>query len=277
MRFGWDANVTSARLLGVAKAASLLFLALYVIIYWLEPFSDILNVLFTDSFLVVASASTAFIATLIWKRYERSDLPRRIWIYFAIGLWFWATAELIWGYLNIMHGEVYEGISDLFWISGYFFFGHALFAQYRILAHPSRREIWQLAFFVALALVLLYSFVYGVLTAGIGKPVNLGTAINSFYPAADLLLALVAFWLARHFMGGAFARPWLGLLAFSFADFLYAWVELSGLYSWSVDQANLLSTVTDVAYLAAYLILGLSILSQWAFLKYGLRSPTVPR
>ena len=277
MRFGWNANVTSARLIGTAMVAALLFLVAYAIIYWFEPFSDLWNIILTDSFLVGASFCSAFLATLIWKRYDQSDTPRKIWVYFAIGLWLWSAAELTWGYLNVTQGEVPGGISDLLWIIGYFFFAQALFVQYRILAHPNRRELWRLIFFVIALLIVLYALVYGILTAGIGEPVEIGTAINSFYPAADLLLAFVALWLARHFMGGAFARPWFGLLAFSFADFLYAWIEMSGLYSWSVDHANILSTITDIVYLAAYLILGLSILSQWVFLKYGLRSPTVPR
>jgi hypothetical protein len=276
MQFGWNANVTSARLVGAAKVVALLFLAAYAVIYWTEPFSDTWNSILSDSFLVVASASSALIATLIWKGYDPSDAPRRIWVYFAIGLWLWVTAELIWGYLNVTQGEVPEGVSDLFWISGYFFFARALFVQYQILAHPNRREVWRLTFFVLLILAVLYAAVYRVLTAGIGKPGDFGTAINSFYPAVDLLLALVALWLARHFRGGALARPWLGLLAFSFADLLYAWIEMSGLYSWSVNQANILSTITDIVYLAAYLVLSLSVLSQWAFLKYGMRSPTVP-
>ena len=277
MRFGWNAKETYARMLGIALIAALLFLAVYTFIYWAEPFSDLWNLILTDGFLVGASSCTALIATLIWKRYDRSDAPRRVWIYFAVGLWLWAIAELTWGYLNVTQGEVPEGISDLFWISAYFFFGHALFVQYRILAHPDRREIWRLICISILVLVVLYILVYSVLITAIGASVNFDTAINSFYPAADFLLALVAFWLFRHFMGGAFSRPWLGLLAFSFADLLYAWLELSGLYTWSVNQANFLSVISDIVYLAAYLVLGLSILSQWAFLKYGLRSPTVPR
>jgi hypothetical protein len=276
MRFGWNSNLTSARLLGAAIVVAVLFLGVYAIFYWFQPFSDIWNVILTDSFLVVASAGSAMIATLILKRYDRADAPRTIWVYFAIGLWFWTLAELVWGYLNVTRGEVPEGISDLFWISGYVFFAQALFVQYRILSHPNRRETSRLALAVTLILAVLYILIYGVLTSGIGKPGNFGTAINAFYPAADLLLALVAFWLARHFMGGAFARPWFGLLAFLFADLLYAWIEFSGLYSWSVNQANLLSAMTDIAYLAAYLIFSLSILSQWAFLKYGMRSPTAP-
>lgn len=277
MRFGWNVNMTSARLLGAAKITALLFLGIYAIIYWFEPFSDTWNLILTDSFLVIASAASALIATLIWKRYDQSDAPRRIWVYFAIGLWLWAAAELIWGYLNVTQGEVPEGISDVFWISGYFFFAQALFVQYRILAHPGRREVGRLIFFVLLILAALFILVYGILTAGIGNPVDVGTAINAFYPAGDLLLALVAFWLARHFRGGAFAGPWWGLLAFSFADLLYAWIEFSGWYAWSVDHANILSMMTDIAYLSAYLVFGFSVLSHWVFLKYGLRSPTVPR
>lgn len=276
MRFGWNANVTSARLLRTAKLAALLFLAVYAIVYWFEPFSDLWNLILTDSFLVVAAASTATIATLIWKGYDRLDAPRRIWVYFAMGLWLWAAAELIWGYLNVTQGEVPEGISDVFWMGGYFFFASALFVQYQILAHPDKGQVGRLTLVVIGALVLLYAFVYGLMTAGIGEPGNVGTAINAFYPAGDFLLALVALWLARHFRGGAFASPWWGLLAFSFADWLYAWIEMSGLYSWGVDHANILSTITDVVYLSAYLVFSLSILSQWAFLKYGLRSPTIP-
>ena len=277
MRFGWNANETSARMSGAAIVAALIFLTVYTFIYWVEPFSDVWNTTLTNSFLVFAASGTAVLATLIWRRYEPSDAPRRIWIYFTVGLWLWAAAELIWGYLNVTQGEVPEGISDLFWISAYFFFGYALFVQYQILAHPTRRESWRLIFVVLGLLTVLYGIVYGVLTVGIGAPVAFGTAVNAFYPAADFLLALVAFWLARRFMGGAFSRPWFGLLAFSFADLLYAWIELSGLYAWSVNQANALSTLTDVVYLAAYLVLGWCILSQWTFMKYGLRSPTIPR
>ena len=273
MRFGWNAQKTSARMLGIAKLVALLFLAVYIFIYWVQPFSDIWNLVLTDSFLVTTSSATALMATLIWKSYDRSDAPRRIWIYFAIGLWLWAAAELTWGYLNVTQGEVPEGISDLLWISAYLFFGHALFIQYRILAHPNKPEFWRVVFFSILILVVLFLLVYSLLAAGTGEPVNFGTVINSFYPAADFLLALVALWLARHFRGGAFAQPWLGLLAFSFADLMYAWLEISGLYSWGVDQASFVSAASDVVYLGAYLVLGLGVFSQWMFLKYGLRLP----
>ncbi len=102
---------------------------------------------------------------------------------------------------------------------------------------------------------------------------KLDAIVNSFYPAGDMLLAMVALWLAHNFTGGAFARPWIGLLVFAFSDLLYAWLEISGTYAWSVNQGNLLSTISDIVYFAAYLVLFMGILHHWLFLKYGLRSP----
>jgi hypothetical protein len=276
MRLGWNANETLARLSRMAKIAAFLFLIAYALLYWFEPFSERWNTILSNLFLVTASSFAAVIATMIWIRYHASDAPRRVWSPFAIGLWLWVIAELIWGYLNVTQGEVPEGPADIFWIVSYIFFGQALLAQYQIIVRPIPRELWSRIAIALLFLLALFLFIYGALSPASEAARKFDLAINSFYPAADLLLALVALWLTRNFRGGAFARPWLGLLAFSFADLLYAWLEISGLYSWSVNQASLISSLSDIAYLGAYLVLGAGILSQWAFLTYGLRSPTLP-
>lgn len=277
MRFGWNAKESSVRIHGLAVLTALMLIAAYTIIYLVEPFSDLWNVILSNLLLVIASSLTATIATMIWARYDRTDNPRRIWGYFALGLWLWAAAELTWGYLNVTQGEVPQGISDVFWISAYLFFGQALLVQYRILAHPTRQKLLSHVLIAILFFIAFYLLIYRTLISGAEASSSFGAAVNSFYPAADLLLVLVALWLASHFMGGTFSRPWLGLLAFSFADLMYAWLEISGLYSWSINQANLLSTISDIVYLAAYLVLGLGVLSQWVFLKYGLRSPAEAR
>ena len=103
------------------------------------------------------------------------------------------------------------------------------------------------------------------------------TLVNAFYPAGDLTLALAAIWLTRNFQGGALGRPWIGLLVFAFADLMYAWLQLSGAYAWSLEQGSLLSGFSDIVYFSAYLILGIGSFSQWLFLKYGLRSPSEAR
>ncbi|RPJ25123.1 MAG: hypothetical protein EHM33_15595 [Chloroflexi bacterium] len=274
MRLGWSAKETSVRIRGAAKIAALVFIAIYTIIYLLEPFSEVWNNVLANLFLVIAASLTATIATMIWARYEQTETPRRIWWYFAVGLWLWAAAELTWGYLNVTQGEVSEGIADVFWVAAYLFFGQALLVQYLILARPSKQELVSRVSLAILGLIVIYVLLYRLLVTGADEQSWFGAAVNSFYPVADLFLALIAIWLVRHFSGGAFSRPWLGLLAFSFTDLLYAWMEISGTYSWSVNQANLWSALFDIAYVGAYLLLGLGILSQWVFLKYGLRSPT---
>lgn len=272
MRFGWSPKDSSARIRGMAKIGAVLFIVIYAIIYLAEPFSETWNSILANALLVIASSLTATIATLIWARFEETDTPRRIWRYFSVGLWLWAIAELTWGYLNVNMGEVPEGIADVFWVGAYIFFAHALYIQYRLLVNPTPREALSRLAIVIASFLVIYALVYRVMITWGGTERGFGAAVNSFYPVADLFLAVIAVWLVRHFRGGAFARPWLGLLAFSFTDLLYAWIEVSGIYSWSVNQANIWSAVFDIAYVGAYLVLGLGILSQWAFLKYGLLS-----
>jgi hypothetical protein len=274
MRFGWSAKDTSVWIRGVAKVMAVLFIAVHIAIYQWEPFSDVWNNFFSNLLLAIAAILTATVATMVWARYDKTDIPRRIWLYFAIGLWLWVIAEITWGYLNVTQGEVSEGIPDVFWMTAYIFFAYALFIQYQILAQPSRQDVLVRASLTALGLLALYFLVYRLLSAGADADDRLGVAINSFYPVGDLLLAVVAIWLIRHFSGGAFARPWLGLLAFSFTDILYAWIESSGIYAWTADNADLWTALFDASYLVAYLLLGLGILSQWVFLQYGLRRST---
>lgn len=274
MRFGWSAKDTSVRIRGVAKIVAVIFILLYAAIYVNPPFSEFWNNVITNLLLVIPAALTAAVATMVWSHYDQTDVPRRIWLYFVIGLWLWVIAEITWGYLNVTQGEVEEGLADVFWVGAYFFFAPALFVQYHLLAQPSKRDLLKLTSIAVPVFLALYILVYFLLITRGGSETGFGTAVNAFYPVADLFLALVAIWLIRHFSGGAFARPWLGLLAFSFTDIFYAWIESSGIYSWTVDNANLWTAIFDTAYVGAYLVLGLGILSQWAFLKYGLRSST---
>jgi hypothetical protein len=218
----------------------------------------------------VASLLAAVFATLIWNHYDRQDPPRHVWGWFALALWMWFGAELAWGYLNIMAGEVSLGLPDVLWTTSYLFLGLALIQQFRILAEPGSRVLGIWIAIAAAALAGLTAGIYRIIAAAAATPPTLDMIVNSFYPAADLILAVIALWLARNFMGGAFSRPWIGLLVFSFADLLYAWLEASGMYAWSLEQGNLLTTLADAAYLASYLVLGWGILYMWLFLKYGL-------
>lgn len=271
MRFGWSPKAASTRIRGIAKIIAALFIAAYIFIYLVQPFSDFWNTFSSDLFAPIVALLPAVVATMIWLRYEPTDAPRRVWAAFAIGLWLWVAAEVIWGYLNVTQGDVQIGIADVFWIGAYFFFSGALVHQYLILAHPTARVLAIRVLIGFLAVAAFNLLIYVLLISTAEETSKFDAAVNAFYPAADLVLAGLALGHVRNFMGGAFSRPWLGLLAFTFGDLMYAWLDISGLYPASVEQGTWLSVTSDIVYFAAYLILGLGVLSQWAFMKYGLR------
>ena len=277
MQSSLNPKTTSSRILGLAIGIALLLVVAYILIYWYQPFSEFINNFLSNFLSELASLFAAIFATLIWGMYEKEDAPKQVWGNFAIGLWLWFAGDVSWGYINLTYGEVNIGAPDIFWIISYFFFGRALLFQYKILTQPTQRKLLNWVLTVMSSLLVLTLLIFFILTSNATSMNTLDALVNAFYPAVDVLLSLVALWLARNFAGGAFAHPWLGLLAFSISDLLYAWLDLSGAYAWSLEQGNLLSTITDVAYFAAYLVLGLGVLSQWLFLKYGLRASAEKR
>ena len=273
MRFGLDARSASNRLLQAAIIAALTLITAYAVVYFREPFLPFVNLLLADILTVTASVLSAAFATIIWMMYERTDPPRRVWGFFAFGLWLWVLGEVTWSYWNLTvpNGEVPVGLPDFFWVIAYYFLGQALLSQYKILVQPTQAEltsrVTRSVLFLAAALVLIFSVIrwFGFSTSVVD------TLVNAFYPAGDLTLALAAIWMTRNFQGGALGRAWIGLLVFTVSDLLYAWLQLSGAYAWSLDQGNLVSGVSDIIYFSAYLVLGIGSFSQWLFLKYGLR------
>ena len=276
MRLGWEAQNASRRLMRLAIITDIGLIVAYAVIYFQEPFASFTNTLLADILTVTASVCSAIAASLVWSIYEKADAPRRIWGFFAFGLWLWVVGELTWSYgnLTLPNGEVPIGIPDAFWIIAYYFLGQALISQYKILVRPTQPELKSRVTSSVLFLCVAFAVIFSIL-----KWLNLSsntvdTLVNAFYPAGDLTLALSAIWLTRHFQGGALGRPWIGLLVFAFSDLMYAWLQLSGAYAWSLDQGNLVSGISDIVYFSAYLVLSLGSFSQWLFLKYGLRSPS---
>jgi hypothetical protein len=272
MRFGWTAQASFQRTLWIAYLVDILLTLFYIFIYSFEPFPEFWNVVLANTILVLAALAAAAMAFVIWRMYDKTDAPRRVWAPFTIALACWLVAELVWGVINVVQGEVPIGWPDFFWIISYPIFGWALFQQYHILTSYPLRKIWARAGIAVLSVVVFTTVTYLVLTSVAGTPKDLAAVINSFYPAADFVLAVIAVRLARDFIGGAFSRPWFGLIVFAVSDLIYAWLEISGLYTWSIEQGNLLTTFSDVIYVMAYFVMGITLLYQWLFLKYGMRS-----
>lgn len=269
MRKGLSPVQRSTLYFRLILGTAVLLVILYAFIYIFEPFPSSGNDLAANLLTVFSSLTSAIAATIVWAFYDKADAPRHIWDRFAIGLWLWAVAEAIWAFLNMRYGEVNIGLADFFWVLAYGFMFGALIQQLKILSFEStettrKRMAWMGVVFTLLTVLLvliLINFFY---------PLDFITnLVNGFYPLGDLLIGLLALWLVRRFQGGIFIRPWVSLILFAVTDFLYFLLEYSGLYSWGVENANLLSTVTDILYFAAYLAISVGILGQWLSLRYS--------
>jgi hypothetical protein len=254
----------------IGVGVAVLLTAAYVWLYIEQPFSNLWNTILSDSFTAVAAALSAIWATMVWQTYEKDDAPRRIWRWFAIALWLWTIAEIVWGTINsVTLSDVPVGWADIFWIIAYGFFGAALYVQYRILFQfETSAGIRQVAFLVVAVAIGTAILTY-VLIQYANKPLGLDPIVNGFYPVGDLVIGLAALRVVHRFRWGALSFAWLGLFVFSLSDFLYAWLTLSGAYAWSVQQGNILSTISDVTYLVAYLIVALGCYAQWLLLHHG--------
>ena len=191
MRFGLDARGASDRLMQLVVTGAVALVIAYAVVYFREPFSPSTNLLLADILTITASVLSASCATIIWLIYEKTDPPRRVWGFFAFGLWLWVTAEITWSYgnLTLPNGEVPIGIPDFFWIIAYYFLGQALLSQYKILVQPTQAEltsrVTRSALFLAASLVLIFSIIRWL---GFSTSV-VDTLVNAFYPAGDLTLA----------------------------------------------------------------------------------------
>lgn len=240
---------------------AIVILTLVTILYGFEPFSDFWNNFLSNFVMVFAAGLSAALATRVFMRYAPSDSPRNVWMQFALGLWLWTLAEVVWGYYILRQVEVDLTIADLFWVSAYGLFGYAVQIQYQIVFHPGKREnIFWVAVWTGVAFSLTF-FIAWLLVRFTSETWGLSLLVAAFYPAADIAVGLSALRIVMRFRGGALGYPWLGLFVFAIADMLYAVLQFSGAYSWSA--------VADTVYIAAYLFVALGCYAQLLLLRYG--------
>ena len=252
---------------------AVVLVGLYFYLYQAAPFPGGVNDGVVMAMTVLASALASFLAFLIVRHYGKGTPPRAIWMYFSIALLGWCLGELIWAAEYLRGGQEAAQLSaaDFFWVASYFFFIASLYRQYVLIFRPEPRAGLAYLVFSILA-VLMFTFLYGIWllgSAGNGPP--LLTYVNAFYAVGDIALSIGALVIVRAFRNGALGRPWYGLLLFSFSDLLYAWLEASGLYAWSVEQGNILTTITDTTYFAAYLLIAFGCYLQVILLIHGPR------
>jgi hypothetical protein len=255
--------VSKERLTIYLGAYTGLMLIVYCMVYFIEPFSAFVNLLFLNGLTVLAALACALLILRVVLFYEPGEPPRRVWVPFAIALWMWAVAELVWAVYNMLWGEVPNfSFADILWVGSYIFFTVALSRQFRLLQfNRSQRPAW--------VAVIVWVFALGLsssITFWTGD--SLDTAVQYFYPIADFFVGIAALFLVFFFRRGLLARPWLSLFAFVVSDSLYVWATTSGAYEW-ITRTGWVTLLVDVIYLLAYVFVTWGVFSQYLTLRFG--------
>lgn len=239
-------------------------------IYWNSPFSgDWNDILLNFSFTFVATIA-ASIATHIGIRFQRGELPRRVWANLALGLWCWTLAETVWAIQSLFREVPDVSWADVPWVGAYYFFIAAFIHQFRLIARPTKvqERKW-------LRIVLLVVLVGSALVTQLARILWTSeqtwfeTYIAVFYVFADLTMAGAALKISRTFGRGLLGRAWVGLLVFAISDLVYSALLITGLYAQSAKGDSVLSMFADALYFDAYLITALALLTNYVLFRYG--------
>lgn len=261
------------RPIALGLGAILILAAAYIYVYQATPFPVPWNDVYLNLGIILPAALSAFLAGRVWRSFQPQDGPRRLWGYFALALWAWTLAEIVWFGLWLWTGEDVPtpSLADVFYLLALPLFAAAFVLQYRLVYSSSRAQErrWLAAAGVGvLALSLIGAWLMqnsspsGELSWG-------ATFLDVFYVAFDLALMVAALRLARLFGRGMWGRVWWGMLAFTLSDGLYSYLVTSGIYTQTAADGSLLNLATDCLYAVAYMLMALACWSQLLLVRYG--------
>jgi len=239
---------------------------IYIWVYLVSPFAGLGNDLMLNLIYLVFSVYPVILLRRILGFYGTHELPRRIWMDFFIGFGLFFIGDVIWTTWNMSAGEVPSpSVADMFYAAAYIFLAAGLLRQYHLIYSLGSLRlslynalIWLVAILLAAGIVFLRTNAF-----------RMDDFIEYLYPALDLLLALVAFFLMRTFQQGSLARPLWGFLVMFAADLIYAVLVQSGTYSFMVEQADYGRLLSDIAYNLSYIAFALGFWGHFSMLKFG--------
>jgi hypothetical protein len=273
-----NSGISPLQKLWLGVFASVILLILVTWVYYAEPLLQSLSQYWNDTvvdFLILLPAiGAAWAGTLVGGQFEKGEAPHRIWRAFSIGLWFWVAGEVS----GIVYNTIYFdtelpglGLTDLFWLLGYFYLGLSLYYQFRLVYSSQARKGRSLYLgLFALALVVTAGLTFLAANAGLGEGYAwIVLFITVIYPVFDLTEGVLAIRISILFGRGQWVRPWWGLILFALADSVNSFSWLGGYDLISTNAQAVLDFISLIAYPASYMVAGLALLSNYFILRYG--------
>lgn len=206
----------------------------------------------------VTSALLAAVLTLKAARtFESGMSARYVWLLLSAGLTVLTFSEALWIVYHVLRQpQPYPSLVDISWGIGFLPMLASLVLHYRTLhvqLSRRRKRLMLAAYLGVLFVVLLLSLEY--ILSHPGEVVVMQLLIGAYYLIGNLGVAFIAVLSLVYLGGGLVARPWVylvsSILMFAVGGLAFSYGTWTGTYA---TGANLLSVVSDVAYLAGYLL-----------------------
>jgi hypothetical protein len=222
------------------------------------------GVLFTnDVASVVFSLLALGLFLRVWLSTDIKDFSKGMWGEFALGLLFWAMAEIVWFYYEVvLQSEIpYPSLADLFWLVAYVPFWVAIKTRYDKLHFSiGLRQRRALVIFIGFFLLLMVIFVLMPIVTAFDPQRIVESILNILYPLADfvtlILTCLMLFSIGRgRFVAATWGLIVFGLVCFSVSDLFYSYLTWNEAYypDGNVDAATIL---VATSYSLSYLLWG---------------------
>jgi hypothetical protein len=262
----------ASRILKASVGVAVGVMLIYMGLYWWEPLAQPWNDWAIYLLILAAALLAAVIGTAVWRQFPAGDPPRRVWGFFALGLWAFTLGELVWLAMRPFYEE-FPDVSafDVCWVAAYAFFILSLYFQHRLIYSAGERGAWRwLAVIWVLLIGVTLVLTLAAYRAGWAQDwTPLGAFLAILYPVGDAVIVLASLNLSRLFGRGLWGRAWWGLLAFAISDGITSWYYLGGSALLTEQSDALLSLFTDTLYFGAYVLLAFAGLSQYLLLRHG--------
>ncbi len=214
--------------------------------------------------LYVTHVSWAICAWLaaIWalrasRMFEPGVSARHVWVLFGAGITALAISEVLWIAYHISGQPIpYPSLVDILWGIGFLPILASLVLHYRSLHVQLSRRHQLLVLVAYLGLLFLAGLVFmGYVLSSPSHVAVVQLLVGAYYLIGSLGVAFLATLSLLYLEGGLVARPWiymvLSILAFAIAGLAFSFGTWTNTYA---TGSNFVSAVSDVGYLAGYLL-----------------------
>ncbi len=215
---------------------------------------------------VIAILLASGFAVRVWLSNTDDQFLNMFWGLLALGLVFWAVAEILWLYFSYAEAEVpFPSWADVFWLIGYvpitgaFLWRHSRLRITQTLLQKAINFLIAASFISAAGVYVLWPTI-----TAFDPEKFLESLLSLAYPLTDMVLIILILRLFFSTQTGRFAITWqllgLGFLAMAISDLMFSYGDWNGIY-YPDGNPNLFSIVLDVLYYNSYLLIAVGILA----------------